>query len=103
MKSLRCLPRKFSVLRRPLGTPDRQQRKPRLAQQAMRDGRLAMNELGASLRRVPELGSGQRMDAPAASVTRFHYGHSLARAGEFAGGRQACSACADDNDVVRMW
>jgi hypothetical protein len=31
------------------------------------------------------------------------YEHSLARAGEFAGGHQPRGACADDDDVIWMW
>jgi hypothetical protein len=42
------------------------------------------------------------MDAPAAPVARLQDGHSFARAGEFAGGHQACGACADDDDVAWM-
>src|ERR1700688_4428518 len=62
-----------------------------------------MDEFGSALRRVSEVGRRKRMDAPAASVSRLQYGHSLARAGEFAGGHQACGACADDDDVVWTW
>jgi hypothetical protein len=43
------------------------------------------------------------MNAPAASVSRLQHGHSLARAGEFAGGHQARGAGADDDDVIWMW
>src|SRR5258707_13525531 len=99
MRILSILPQELPVLHRPLRTVDRQQRKPRLAQQAVRDRSLAMDEFGSALRRVSELGRRKRMDAPAASVTRLQYGHSLARAGEFAGGHQACGDCADDDDV----
>src|SRR6202043_2929861 len=100
MRILRFLPRELPVLHRPLRTLDRQQRKPRLAQQAVRDRSLAMDELGSALRRVSEVGRRKRMDAPAASVSRLKYGHSLARASEFAGGNQACGACTDNDDVV---
>src|ERR1700722_6991340 len=89
---LRLLSRELPVLHRPLRTLDRQQRKPRLAQQTVRDRSLAVDEFGTAFRRISELGIRKRMDAPAASVTRLQYGHSLARAGEFAGGHQACGA-----------
>jgi hypothetical protein len=100
MRILRFLPRELPVLHRPLRTLDRQQRKPRLAQQAVRDRSLAMDEFGSALCRVSEVGGRKRMDAPAASVSRLQYGHSLARAGEFAGGHQPRGACADDDDVI---
>ena len=35
-------------------------------------------------------------------AVRLRYGHSFARAGEFAGGHQARGACADDDDVIWM-
>src|SRR5260221_14764950 len=84
MSILRFLPRELPVLHRPLHTLDRQQREPRLAQQAVRDRSLAMDEFGSAFRRVSEVGRRKRMDAPATSVSRLQYGHSLARAGEFA-------------------
>jgi hypothetical protein len=56
MKILRSPVREHSVFDGPLHAFDRQQRKPRLAQQAARDGRLAMDELGTAFRRVSELG-----------------------------------------------
>ena len=102
MSILRFSVRELSVFDGPLHACDRQQRKPRLAQQAARDGRLAMDEFGAGFRRVAELSSRKRMDAPTAPVSRLQYGHSLARAGEFAGGHQACGACADDDDLAWM-
>jgi hypothetical protein len=83
-----------------LHTLDRQQRKPRLAQQAVRDRSLAMDKFGSAFRRVSKPGSRQRMDAPATSISRLQYGHSPAGAGEFAGGHQASRACADDDDVL---
>jgi hypothetical protein len=61
-----------------------------------------MDEFGSALRRVSEVGRRKRMYAPAASLSRLQNGHSLARAAEFAGGHQARSACADDDDVVWM-
>src|ERR1700720_539865 len=97
----RFLPRELPVLHRPLRTLDRQQRKPRLAQQAVRDRSLAMDEFGSALRRISEVGKRKRMDAPAASVSRLYYGHSLVLAGEFARGHQACGARADDDDMAR--
>ena len=62
-----------------------------------------MDEFGAAFRRVSKLGSWKRMDAATAPVSHFKYCHLPARTSEFAGGHQACGACADDNDVVRMW
>src|SRR5882757_6529120 len=59
-----------------------------------------MDELGAAFCRVTELSGRKRMNATAASVSRFQDGYSLARASEFARGHQACGACADDDDVV---
>src|ERR1700682_3440229 len=100
MRILRFLPRELPVLHRPLLTLDRQQREPRLAQQAVRAGSLARDEFSSALRRISEVGRLKRMDAPAASVARLQYGHSLARAGEFAGGHQPRGACADDDDVI---
>ncbi|SHH12115.1 hypothetical protein SAMN05443248_3756 [Bradyrhizobium erythrophlei] len=59
---------------------------------------LAMNEFGATFRRVSEVGSRKWMDAPPpASVSRLP-----ARATSRAASRHA-GACADDNDVVWMW
>src|SRR4030081_4005654 len=82
MRILRFLPRELPVLHRPLRTFDRQQRKPRLAQQAARDGRLAMDEFGTAFRRISELSSRKRMDAPAAPVSRFQYRPLPARPSE---------------------
>jgi hypothetical protein len=48
-----------------------------------------------------ENGSQSGSMRPPHRVARLHYGHSLARASEFAGGHQARGACADDDDVVR--
>src|ERR1700731_2582390 len=76
----RFLPRELPVIHRPLRALDRQQRKPRLAQQAVRDRSLAMNEFGSAFGRVTELRSRKRMDSPAASVSRLQYAHLLARA-----------------------
>src|ERR1700744_2387673 len=59
-----------------------------------------MDEFGAAFRRVAELGSRKRIDAAAASVSRFKYGHFLARTPESAGGHQTRRTCADDNDGV---
>src|ERR1700737_4076550 len=103
MRILRFLSRELPVLHRPLRTVDRQQRKPRLTQQAVRDRSPAMDEFGSGLRRVSEVGRRKRMDAPAAPVSRLEYGDSLARAGEFAGGHQARGARADDDEVIWMW
>jgi len=61
-----------------------------------------MDELGATVRRVSELSSWKGMDAPAASVTRFQYGHLLASASELARGHQARGTGADDDNLVRI-
>src|SRR5258706_14665228 len=103
MRILRFLPRECPVLPRPLRTVDRQKRKPRLAQQAVRDRSLAMDEFGTAFRRVSEFRSRKRMDTPAAPVSRFQHRHLPAGSSEFAGGHQACGACADYDDVVWMW
>src|SRR5882762_4331955 len=71
MRILEFSANELSVLHSPSGALDRQQRQPRFAQQAVRDGRLAMDEFGTALCWVPELGSVKRMDAPSASVPRF--------------------------------
>src|SRR5450755_1154098 len=86
----------------PLHPFDRQQRKSSFAEQRTRDRRFAMDEFRAPFRRVAELGSRKRIDAAAASVSRFKYGHFLARAPELAGGHQTRRTCADDNDVARI-
>src|SRR5258706_5427895 len=99
---LRLLAREPSVFDGPLRTFDRQQRKPRLAQQAVRDGRLAMDEFGPALRRVSELSSWKGMDTPAASVSRFQFGDPLARPPELAGGHQACAPRAGTETVLCM-
>src|ERR1700676_1048888 len=100
MRILRFFPRELPVLHRPLLTVDRQKRKPRLAQQAVRDRSLAVDEFGSAFRRVTELRSRKGKDTPAASVSRFQYGDLLARPPELAGGHQACGAGTDNDDVV---
>jgi hypothetical protein len=59
-----------------------------------------MDEFGTAFRRVSELRSRKRMDAPAASVSRFQYRDPLAGASELAHSHQACGTCTDDNDMV---
>jgi hypothetical protein len=59
-----------------------------------------MYEFGATLGRITELGSRKRMDAPAASVSRFQYRDPLAGTPELARGDQACGTGTDDNDMV---
>jgi hypothetical protein len=59
-----------------------------------------MDELGAALCRIAEFLDGQRMDAPAAPVSRFEDRHALARAPELAGSDQTRGACADDHDMA---
>src|SRR5258708_33519136 len=103
MRILRFLPRELPVLHRPLRTLDLQQRKPRLAQQPVRERSPAMDAFGSALRQLSEVGRRKRMDAPAASVSRLQYGHSLAPAAEFAGGHQPRGAGAVDDDAVWMW
>src|ERR1700676_2263773 len=103
MRILRFLPRERPVLPRPMRTVDRQKRKPRLAQQAVRDRSLAMDEFGTACRRLSEPRSRKGMDAPAAPVSRFQHRHLPAGTSEFAGGHQACSACADYDDVALVW
>jgi hypothetical protein len=63
----------------------------------------APEEFGTALRRVAELGSRKRIDAAAAPVSRFKFGHFLARAPEFAGGHQTRRTCADDATPILYW
>jgi hypothetical protein len=55
-----------------------------------------VDELGATFSRVSKYLRGQRMNAAAATVSRFEDGHLLARAGKFSGGHEAGSPGADD-------
>src|SRR5262245_6527897 len=56
-----------------------------------------MDELGAALRRVSKFLGRQRVNAPAASVSRLEDSYPFARACELAGGHQARSARTDDH------
>jgi hypothetical protein len=58
-----------------------------------------MDEFGTAFRRISKLRFRKRTDAPAASVSRFQYCHSLAGAAKLAGGHQACGTRADDDDM----
>jgi hypothetical protein len=99
MSISRLLARDFSAVESPWRTLDRQLRKPCLAQQGPRDRSLAMDEFGATLRGVSELGNRKWMDAPAAPISRFQYCHPLARTSKLAGSHQACRTCANDNGM----
>ena len=61
-----------------------------------------MDKLGAALRRVAKFLGGQRVDAPAASVSRLEDRHSFAGARQLAGRHQARGAGADDHEIFRM-
>ena len=85
------------------GTPSRaldgQLRKSRLAHQGTCHRRRAMDELGTTLRRISKFLRRQRVDTSTASVSRLEDGHLFARACKFAGGHQARSARADDQEM----
>src|SRR5438270_600 len=89
VRIIALLARKLCAVEAPLRTFDRLQRQPRFAQQAARDRRLAMNELGAALGSIAELRRRQRLNAPAAALTRLQDRHPLPGAREFAGGDEA--------------
>ena len=58
-----------------------------------------MDELGATLRRISKFLRRQRVDTSTASVSRLEDGHPFARACKLAGGHQARSARADDQEM----
>jgi hypothetical protein len=61
-----------------------------------------MDELGAALRRVAKFLGWQRVDASPASVSRLEDRHPFSRACKLAGGHQARSAGADDQEMGWM-
>ena len=58
-----------------------------------------MDELGTAFRRISKFLRRQRVDTSTASVSRLEDGHLFARACKFAGGHQARSARADDQEM----
>ena len=58
-----------------------------------------MDELGAAFGRISEYVFRQRMNAAAATVSRFEDGHLLAPAGKLSSGHQTGSPRADDQDM----
>jgi hypothetical protein len=58
-----------------------------------------MDELGATFGRVSEYLRRQRMNAAAATVSRFEDGHLLASARKLSSGHQTGSPRADDQDM----
>jgi hypothetical protein len=61
-----------------------------------------VDKFGAALRRIAKLLDGQRVDAPAASISRLEDRHSFARSHELAGRHQARSTSADDQYMRQM-
>ena len=62
-----------------------------------------MDELCATLRRISKFLRRQRVDTSTASVSRLEDGHLFARARKLAGGHQARSARADDEEMSFDW
>jgi hypothetical protein len=81
---------------------DRRDLKPCLAQQAVRNRSLAMNEFGSAFRGISELAGRKRVNAPAAPLPCFQQRHPPARSCEFACCHQASRAGADDDNVLRI-
>src|SRR6516165_12166286 len=85
------------------GTPSRaldgQLRKSRLTHQGTCHRRRAMDELGASLRRISKFLRRQRVYTSTASVSRLEDGHLFTRACKLAGGHQARGTRADDQKM----
>ncbi len=103
MRSLNIPSQELPVLHCPWRALDRQQPKPRLAQQAVRDRSLAMDEFGSAFRGVSEVAGRKWINAPAAPIPRFQERHPPARTCEFACCHQTSGARADDDDVVWSW
>ena len=61
-----------------------------------------MDELGAALRRVPKFLIRQRVDASAATISRFEDGYFFAGACKLASGHQARGACTDDQEMGQI-
>ena len=100
MRSLNIPSQELPVLHCPWHALDRQQLKPRLAQQATRDRSLTMDEFGSALRGVSEVAGRKWINAPAAPIPCFQERHPPARTCEFACCHQTSGARADDDDVV---
>ena len=64
-----------------------------------------MDEFGATFGRVSKYLRGQRMNAAAATLSRFEDGHRLAGARKLSRSHQASSSCADDQDMgtIKTW
>jgi hypothetical protein len=58
-----------------------------------------MDELGAALRRISKFLRRQRVDTSTTSVSRLEDGHLFARACKLAGGHQARSTRANDQEM----
>jgi hypothetical protein len=58
-----------------------------------------MDKLGATLRRISKFLRRQRVDTSTASGSRLEDGHLFAQACKLAGGHQARSARADDQEM----
>jgi hypothetical protein len=103
MRSLNIRSQEFPVLYCLGRALDRQQLKPRLAQQAVRDRSLAMDEFGSALCGVSELGVWKRINAPAASISCFQQRHPPSRTCEFPCSHQTSRPRADDDNVLSIW
>jgi NAD(P)-dependent dehydrogenase (short-subunit alcohol dehydrogenase family) len=75
------------------------QRKSCFAHQGARQRRGAMDILGPALCRVAEFLCRQRVNAPAAAVSRFEDGYSFACARQLACSHEACGAGADHHEM----
>src|SRR5215469_3286421 len=65
----------------------------------MGNGCRSVDKLGATFGRVSKYLRGQRINAAAATVSRFKDGHLLARASKLSSGHQAGSPSANDQDM----
>ena len=99
MRRRRIVGRQLARARAPSRAAARQQREPRFAHQSSRHRRGAVNKFCAAFSGVAKFLGGQRVDAPAASVSRLEDCHPFARAHELAGRHQARSTSADDQKM----
>src|SRR5271169_2961268 len=86
----------------PSRTPAWREREASFAHQGARHGRGAVDELGATFRRVPKFLGRQLVDAPAASLLRLENRHSLPSARKLAPRHEARGASADDQEMSLM-
>src|SRR5262245_41629350 len=103
MRRRRLVRRERAAAGTPSRTLDGRQRKSRLAHQGTCHRRRAVNELGATLRGISKFLRRQRVYTSTASVSRLEDGYLFTRACKLAGGHQARSARADDEEMSYDW